>query len=722
MSQMDKNSFQAPKASELAKNAADASGVTDKVNQKLTEATAPLSEAAQQAQEAYSQAQSAASEIQQGLSTLSQKYSDIPDSELFKPLNNFTVTPPEVLEKELREEAGKYYAKYGGDIASQLQNSHIVYATIQIGGQDVLKDSHFTLDIHQRMADHDEFMISCYAEAFGDKNAYPMTNSRNLLGKKCTLQFKQFGQSAYVFTGIITEISNKKVDGHNKLFIRGHAPTILLENGQDCESFEDKTLDAIINKATNEYPQDLVAWDLRPNLKDPLKYTVQYRESDWNFVKRLAVRYGEWLYYNGQKIVFGGSGGKTEELVEEQDIYSYELSMRLVPQKFTYVGYDAKQAKNHTVNSDSVPITHQLVNPFQQHAIKASEEVYSKVPLSLYNQSLLEKGEPELKEAVKRQKLSRQNVFFLEAKTNNPNLRLGDIVKMKAWMPGHEIFKNGEVPLESYKVIEISHHQDITEGYYNQLIGVPMDNEVPAYMDENAIPECEEQSAIVTDNNDPEGMSRIRVQFPWQEPTQGQSPWIRVTTPYAGKGKGMHVIPEIGEEVIVSFENGNAEKPVVIGAMFNGEGKSGHGGAGNYMKGLQTASGSHIMFNDNTKSVVLKDPEKTTMSFDGNGNTLLNSSETIILSCGLSTIELRKDGTILINGKDIGVLASTSIAAGVGEGESVTSGIGIEATTLDVGTKTLTMSGETEANLGAPTVNIGGGSETNIVSGKVKLN
>ncbi|WP_164875575.1 hypothetical protein, partial [Apibacter sp. HY039] len=137
MSQMDKNSFQTPKASELAKNAADASGVTDKVNQKLTEAAVPLSEAAQQAQEAYSQAQSAASEIQQGLSTLSQKYSDIPDSELFKPLNNFTVTPPEVLEKELREEAGKYYAKYGGDIASQLQNSHIVYATIQIGGQDV---------------------------------------------------------------------------------------------------------------------------------------------------------------------------------------------------------------------------------------------------------------------------------------------------------------------------------------------------------------------------------------------------------------------------------------------------------------------------------------------------------------------------------------------------------------------------------------------------------
>ncbi|MGM5629616.1 type VI secretion system tip protein VgrG [Apibacter raozihei] len=659
MSQMDKNSFQAPQASELAKKAADAGGVTDKVNQKLTEATAPLSEAAQQAQ-------SAASEIQQGLSTLSQKYSDIPDSELFKPLNNFTVTPPEVLEKELREEAGKYYAKYGGDIASQLQNSHIVYATIQIGGQDVLKDSHFTLDIHQRMADHDEFMISCYAEAFGDKNAYPMTNSRNLLGKKCTLQFKQFGQSAYVFTGIITEISNKKVDGHNKLFIKGHAPTILLENGQDCESFEDKTLDAIINKATNEYPQDLVAWDLRPNLKDPLKYTVQYRESDWNFVKRLAVRYGEWLYYNGQKIVFGGSGGKTEELVEEQDVYSYELSMRLVPQKFTYVGYDAKQAKNHTVNSDSVPITHQLVNPFQQHAIKASEEVYSKVPLSLYNQSLLEKGEPELKEAVKRQKLSRQNVFFLEARTNNPNLRLGDIVKMKAWMPGHEIFKNGEVPLESYKVIEISHHQDITEGYYNQLIGVPMDNEVPAYMDENAIPECEEQSAIVTDNyntdKNAEGMNQIRVKFPWMRGANEKSPWIRVITPYAGKGKGLHMLPEIGEEVIVNFENGNAEKPIVIGTIFNGSDNSKYGTEGNFMKGLRTVKGNKILFNDKDGSTKLTDQGFTSVVFDGKGNSTINTASTQVINVGggvgeqgpeppASNLKMDKNGNITIDGK-----------------------------------------------------------------------
>ena len=674
MSLLDKNKFSSLKAKDLA----DVSGLTD------------------QTKELTSSAFKAVDSAKDKLTRAQKIVADVSDSDLAQPFTNFTITPPEVLEKEMREAKNKYFASYGGDIENQLKNSHIVYSTVTIGGEDVLRDSHFTLEIHQKMADHDEFTISCYAEAFGDKKTYPMTNSRNLLGKRTTIQFKQFGQTTYIFTGIITRIVNKKIDGHNKLFLTGMAPTILLENGQDCQSYEKLSLEEIIKTATSEYPQDLVNWDLRPNLKEQLLYTVQYRESDWAFVKRLATRYGEWVYYNGQQIVFGGFGGKTVELVEEQDVFSYELKMQLVPQKFTYVGYDAKQAKNHTVDSESIPITHRLVNPFQQHAIQASEEIYSKVPLSLYNQSLLEKGEMELKEAVKRQKLNRQNVFFLEAKTGNPNIRLGDIVKLKAWMPGHEIFKNGEVPLESYKVINISHFQDVTEGYYNLIVGVPMDNQVPSYMDEDAIPKCEEQSATVMDNNDPEGMSRIRVQFPWQQPFNGMTPWIRSITPYAGSGKGMHVVPEIGEEVIVSFENGNAEKPVSLGAMFNGGGKSGHGGSGNYMKGLQTAAGSNLTFNDQKGDMTLADQGGASMNFDGAGNATTNANQTHAVNAGTnantsvggdaSTLKMDSGGNITLEG-------NTNITLKVGSNTVVIDQKGITLTNVDGNSVAITPEG-----------------------------
>ncbi|WP_221410388.1 phage baseplate assembly protein V, partial [Apibacter muscae] len=175
--------------------------------------------------------------------------------------------------------------------------------------------------------------------------------------------------------------------------------------------------------------------------------------------------------------------------------------------------------------------------------------------------------------------------------------------------------------------------------------------------DEDAFPACEEQSAIVTDNNDPEGMSRIRVQFPWQKAYGGQSPWIRSITPYAGSGKGMHVVPEIGEEVIVSFENGNAEKPVSLGAMFNGKGKSGHGGAGNFIKGLQTPTGNKIQFNDKEGSALLTDNGGASMKFDGAGNAVTNAAVTHIINvggkdndAGPSNVTMDQSGNITIKG------------------------------------------------------------------------
>lgn len=66
------------------------------------------------------------------------------------------------------------------------------------------------------------------------------------------------------------------------------------------------------------------------------------------------------------------------------------------------------------------------------------------------------------------------------------------------------------------------------------------------------------------DNNEPMGMGRVRVQFPWQEEKNQITPWIRLIQPHSGAGKGFHFIPEIGEEVLVGHESQNAEKPFVF--------------------------------------------------------------------------------------------------------------------------------------------------------------
>jgi type VI secretion system secreted protein VgrG len=109
---------------------------------------------------------------------------------------------------------------------------------------------------------------------------------------------------------------------------------------------------------------------------------------------------------------------------------------------------------------------------------------------------------------------------------------------------------------------------------------------------------------------------------------------------------------------------------------------------------------------------------------------VFETKESILIKCGESSIFMDKTGKIIIKGKDIltlgeniGNSASISIGIGVGpEDGTPTSGIGIESQTLDIGTKTLSMSGETEANLASKKINVGGESETNISSGTINLN
>jgi len=75
-------------------------------------------------------------------------------------------------------------------------------------------------------------------------------------------------------------------------------------------------------------------------------------------------------------------------------------------------------------------------------------------------------------------------------------------------------------------------------------------------------------------------LGRIRIQFHFQRLQQGpgtsnSSTWVRVLQRYAGAGMGLQFVPRIGQEVIVDFQDGNVERPVVIGALYNGRGEGG---------------------------------------------------------------------------------------------------------------------------------------------------
>jgi uncharacterized protein involved in type VI secretion and phage assembly len=232
--------------------------------------------------------------------------------------------------------------------------------------------------------------------------------------------------------------------------------------------------------------------------------------------------------------------------------------------------------------------------------------------------------------------------------------------------------------METYRIIEIKHCYD-GEDYYNEFVGIPdLFNSAP-YIDTEAVPKGEEQPARVMDNNDPMGMGRVRVQFPWQEDKGQKTPWIRTTTIYAGAGRGDYKIPEIGDEILVGFESDNAEKPFMMGALYNGAEVSGFHTSNNDLKVERTRSGIQGLANDAEGSYKRSTPDGNFLHFDGQGNATLNVPKDLLIQVG---------GNLTIN---VGENQTINIAMNSSEtiGMNKTVGVGM-INMLNVGTNFIT--------------------------------
>lgn len=74
---------------------------------------------------------------------------------------------------------------------------------------------------------------------------------------------------------------------------------------------------------------------------------------------------------------------------------------------------------------------------------------------------------------------------------------------------------------------------------------------------------------IVTDIDDPEARGRIKVRLPWLS-DEDQSWWARLVSPMAGADRGFMFVPEVDDEVLVGFEHGDIQRPLILGALWNG--------------------------------------------------------------------------------------------------------------------------------------------------------
>ncbi len=207
--------------------------------------------------------------------------------------------------------------------------------------------------------------------------------------------------------------------------------------------------------------------------------------------------------------------------------------------------------------------------------------------------------------------------------------------------------------------------------------------------------------ALVTDIQDPDGQGRVRIRLPWSPDSDGSAyeTWARLATLMAGNNRGSWFIPDVDDEVLVTFEAGDPRRPYVIGALWNGQDAppdTMDGAGNNYRKvihsrngviitlddtdgqetlKLETPGGQIITLKDGPGSVEIQDSNGNSARFESSGVTVTASAKVTI---NASTVEVSA-GMVTVNAgmsKFSGVVQADTVISNSVVSASYTPGAG----------------------------------------------
>lgn len=154
---------------------------------------------------------------------------------------------------------------------------------------------------------------------------------------------------------------------------------------------------------------------------------------------------------------------------------------------------------------------------------------------------------------------------------------------------------------------------------------------------------------IVTKNKDPNGEGRIKVKLPWLS-EQNETDWVKITTIMAGKDFGVFFLPEVGDEVLMAFEQGDVNYPYVIGSLWSGKDippESNSDGENN-IRMIKTRSGHEITFDDTSGGEKLEIKDKS-------------GKNVITLDSVANSVSIESGMTLEITAKSIKIEADTEL-------------------------------------------------------------
>ena len=496
------------------------------------------------------------------------------------------------------------------------------------------------------------------------------------------------------FKGVIVATSGSRNRSEYTINVEARSWDALLEDNPSCKSFEEKTLNDIVNDVVDDYSNHLDT-EVDSRFTEVIPYCVQYNETNFQFLQRLARRYGEWFYNDGTRLVFGNL--KKQDSVRlaypGKDIPSYNVDLKMQHTAFNHVAssynaYDANQ-------KEGVAEMQKEYNSLSEQVFHASQDCYKKPTLqNLHSGGFADSDGREtiLNVSTKTQaRGEKAGMLTYSGNTYCSKLKLGaTLVIVDNYITNTASNTKSQVDQDEILITELVHYFSADETYSNRFMGIPSACDYPPYSNSDVYPVATSCRAKVKDNEDPNNLGRIRVQFDWQAQLDDDmmTPWLRIAQPYAGGGKGFSFIPEIGEEVMIDFEGGNAERPYVKGTLYNGvDDVDGawvaNSNSHNQIKAIRTRNGhtieihdegndGYIRIYDNMKEnyILTFSTDRKLIMLESTGNIELYAKNDIIMHAG-HDIKASADNDIFISaGNDMQRTAENDIREYAGNDRS----------------------------------------------------
>ncbi|MDC1107219.1 phage baseplate assembly protein V [Prolixibacteraceae bacterium] len=564
--------------------------------------------------------------------------------------------------------------------------------------------------LDQKIHEHHILTLILDLEVAEKEGNHTLDKSKSWIGKELS-----FSVDTFIFRGVVTDIALSHSKGHHgKLEITGTSRTIKLDAMPHMQSWLDKSLEEIVQEVAEKSD---VKIQVKPQYTSKIPYETQYLESGYDFLKRLSYQYGEWMYYDGTTLCFGKPENSQEPIEVEygSDISSIDVRLHTAPFKQKVMSYNAMSDELATGISDG---NVDGLNDLGRIALTASNSLYRLEGSSYGHRFMSNKGDVD-SYLKKHQAADAARSHTIWATGMKSGLTIGSLIEVKSAKWDMQQFD--EQTYGQYLVIGIKHIVR-ENGYYEYKLEAISASVETLPLPHVTLPQAQMQLAEVIDNKDPDQKGRIRVKMNWQEGEMKTS-WIRIVSPDAGmsdvvsSNRGFVFIPEVGDQVLLGFRYNDPNRPFALGSLFHGNSGAG-GGDNNKTKSITTRSGCSIVFDDEKGAIMLIDGAGNTVCLDGEKAISFNSLETISMVSGEAAIELNKDGTVNIQGKEVNIVGSD------------TTTLATSSSSVSTSSDTITVAGQKVEVTGQQTVEIAGQTkvvvsssvETSIEGAIVKIN